>query len=87
MADAALAALGVYAHADLDLGTVTAVENPGNGDGMITAGEGARLTVQLNNSFGQNSDRHLGDSDHLYHRSHHHPAGRFRLSRSFPGTE
>jgi hypothetical protein len=44
--------LCISAPAILQLGTVTAQENPGNGDGYIEAGEGAKLTVQLKNIGG-----------------------------------
>ena len=50
MAFEALNSLGVSPMANLDLGTITAVENPGDGDGILEAGEGGSLTVQLTNS-------------------------------------
>jgi hypothetical protein len=47
---AALQALGVPGFANLELGAVTASENPGDGNGQIDAGEGARLAIQLKNT-------------------------------------
>ncbi len=52
MADAAIASLGIPAFANPDLGAITAAENPGNGDGYISAGEGAKLTIPLQNKLG-----------------------------------
>jgi hypothetical protein len=52
MADAAIASLGTPAYANPDLGAITASENPGNGDGYISAGEGAKLIIPLQNKFG-----------------------------------
>jgi hypothetical protein len=43
-------ALGIAAAANVDLGTVTAQENPGNGDGFFQPGEGVKLTIQLTNN-------------------------------------
>jgi hypothetical protein len=54
MAWEALHALGVTANANPELGTIAATENPGNGNGIIEAGEGARLVIALNNSSGVN---------------------------------
>lgn len=50
MAFEALNSLGAAPSANVDLGTVTAQENPGNGDGLIQPGEGAKLTIQLTNN-------------------------------------
>ncbi len=50
MAFEALNFLGVAGQTNLELGTVTAMENPGDANGNIEAGEGAKLTVQLKNS-------------------------------------
>jgi len=52
MAWEALNALGVTGYANPELGTITASENPGNGNGVIEAGEGASLVIQLGNSSG-----------------------------------
>ncbi|HWF06398.1 MAG TPA: hypothetical protein VHA06_22100, partial [Candidatus Angelobacter sp.] len=49
MAFEAIDSLGVAGTADPLVGTVTAVENPGNGNGVIEAGEGGKVTVQLKN--------------------------------------
>ena len=50
MAFEALNFLGVTGMANLELGTVTAMENPGDADGNIDAGEGAKLIVELKNT-------------------------------------
>lgn len=52
LADAAVASIGPPAQANLDVGTVTATESQGNGDGIISPGESGQVTVQLNNLFG-----------------------------------
>ncbi len=49
MAFEAIESLGVTGTASPIIGTVTAAENPGNGNGVIEAGEGGALTVQLKN--------------------------------------
>jgi uncharacterized repeat protein (TIGR01451 family) len=43
---------GAVGNANPELGTITASQNPGNGDGIIKAGEGAKLVIQLNNNSG-----------------------------------
>lgn len=52
MALPAIASLGVAGGANLELATITASENPGNGNGIIEAGEGALLQIQLKNAIG-----------------------------------
>lgn len=52
MAPAALNSLGVPGTANLEFGTVTASENPGNGDGVLEPGEGGALSIQLKNVNG-----------------------------------
>src|SRR4029077_20280627 len=52
MAWEALHSLGVPAFANPELSSVTASENPGNGNGVIEAGEGARLVLPLKNTSG-----------------------------------
>jgi hypothetical protein len=52
MALAALNSLGITGFADVELGTITATENPGNGNGVIEAGEGGLITIQLKNTNG-----------------------------------
>jgi hypothetical protein len=52
MALAALNSLGISPGADPEISSVTASENPGNGNGIIEAGEGASLVIQLTNQFG-----------------------------------
>jgi hypothetical protein len=52
MALPAVESLGVSGAANLELAAVTAAENPGNGNGIIEAGEGALLNVQLQNLTG-----------------------------------
>jgi Subtilase family len=54
MAYNVLQAAGIAGTANIEFGSVTADEDPGNGDGDITAGEGARLNIQLAN-LGVNS--------------------------------
>lgn len=49
MAFDAVQSLGIGPQANVQLGTVTATESPGNGNGRIDAGEGAALSVQLTN--------------------------------------
>ena len=49
MAFEAINSLGVTGTANPILGTITAAENPGNGNGVIEAGEGGRLAIQLKN--------------------------------------
>jgi hypothetical protein len=49
MAFEAIDSLGVAGTANPLVGTVTAVENPGNGNGVIEAGEGGAVSVQLKN--------------------------------------
>ncbi len=49
MAFEAVDSLGLVGTANPIVGTVTAAENPGNGNGVIEAGEGGRLTIQLKN--------------------------------------
>jgi hypothetical protein len=50
MAYNALLAAGIPGTAYLELATVTATENPGDGNGILDAGDGARLDIQLRNS-------------------------------------
>jgi Subtilase family/Abnormal spindle-like microcephaly-assoc'd, ASPM-SPD-2-Hydin len=52
MALAAVKSLGVTGFANPELATITASENPGNGNGIIEAGEGALLQIQLKNKTG-----------------------------------
>lgn len=52
MAWEAVHSLGVPGFANPQLGTITATENPGNGNGVIEAGEGAKLMIQLKNTSG-----------------------------------
>ncbi len=52
MAPALLNSLGVPGFADLEFGTITASENPGNGDGVLAPGEGGLLSIQLKNING-----------------------------------
>ncbi|MFI5098049.1 MAG: S8 family serine peptidase [Candidatus Acidiferrales bacterium] len=55
MAWEAINSLGATGFADPELGTITATENPGNGNGIIEAGEGALLVIALNNTSGVNA--------------------------------
>jgi hypothetical protein len=50
MAFEAVSSLGVTGTANPIIGSVTAAENPGNGNGVIEAGEGGVVTVQLKNA-------------------------------------
>ncbi len=52
MAWEAINSLGVTGLANPALGVITASENPGNGNGVIEAGEGASLVIALNNIGG-----------------------------------
>jgi Subtilase family len=52
MAWEAIDSLGVPAYANPELSSVTANENPGNGNGAIEAGEGALLILPLTNKSG-----------------------------------
>ena len=52
MALPAVKSTGAVGGANLELGSITATENPGNGNGVLEAGEGALLTVQLMNATG-----------------------------------
>jgi hypothetical protein len=52
MAWEALSFLGTTGAANPQLGTVTSAENPGNGNGVIEAGEGGVLSIQLKNTSG-----------------------------------
>jgi hypothetical protein len=52
MAAPAIASLGVSGGANPELGIISANENPGNGNGVIEAGEGALLQIQLTNAIG-----------------------------------
>ncbi len=52
MAFEAITSLGVPGVANPELGTITATENPGNGNGFIEAGEGGKLVIQLKNTNG-----------------------------------
>ncbi len=47
---AAMQALGLPGTAFLEFGAITATENPGDGNGLINAGDGASLAVQLKNT-------------------------------------
>jgi hypothetical protein len=52
MAFEAISSLGIAGYANPALDTITATENPGNGNGVIEAGEGAKLVIALNNKSG-----------------------------------
>jgi hypothetical protein len=52
MAWEAINSLGVTGYANPQLGSITASENPGDGNGIIEAGEGARLVLPLTNTSG-----------------------------------
>ena len=49
---AAVNSLGIPPLANPEIDTVTATENPGNGDGYIEAGEGAKIVITLKNTTG-----------------------------------
>ena len=46
----ALQGLGISGTAFLEFGAITANEDPGDGNGLVDAGEGASLTIQLRNA-------------------------------------
>jgi hypothetical protein len=50
MAFEALNFLGVAGQANLELGTVTTMENPGDADAVLEPGEGGKVTIQLKNT-------------------------------------
>ncbi len=52
MAFEALSSLGVTGAANPELGTIVATDHPGNGNGMLEAGEGGIVTVELKNTGG-----------------------------------
>ena len=52
MAFEALIALGVSGSANPELGTVIASDHPGNGNGLLEAGEGGIVTIELKNTGG-----------------------------------
>ncbi len=52
MAWEALNFLGTTGFANPQLGTIAASENPGNGNGVIEAGEGGQVVIQLSNTSG-----------------------------------
>jgi hypothetical protein len=52
MAFEALSSLGVTGSANPELGTLVASDHPGNGNGMLEAGEGGIVTVELKNTGG-----------------------------------
>ncbi len=52
MAFEALSSLGVAGSANPELGKIFASDHPGNGNGLLEAGEGGILTVQLRNTGG-----------------------------------
>jgi hypothetical protein len=52
MAFNAVNSLGLPQFANPELGTITATENPGNGNGVIEGGEGGKLVIQLKNFSG-----------------------------------
>jgi uncharacterized repeat protein (TIGR01451 family) len=52
MAYPALNSLGITPGANPEILSVTANENPGNGNGIIDPGEGASIAIQLKNPFG-----------------------------------
>ena len=55
MAFAAVNSLGLTPGANPELASITASENPGNGNGVIEPGEGASLVIQLKNPTGVQS--------------------------------
>ena len=52
MAFEALSSLGLSGSANPELGAIVASDHPGNGNGMLEAGEGGVVTVQLKNTSG-----------------------------------
>src|SRR5262249_25459347 len=52
MAFDAVKSLDVSGSANPELGNITASDHPGNGDGLLEAGEGGIVTVQLKNTSG-----------------------------------
>jgi uncharacterized repeat protein (TIGR01451 family) len=52
MAFAALNSLGLNSFADPEIASVAASENPGNGNGLLEAGEGGIISIQLKNTSG-----------------------------------
>jgi uncharacterized repeat protein (TIGR01451 family) len=52
MAYEAIKSLGVPGVANPELGTITATDNPGNGNGLPEAGEGVVITIHLQNTSG-----------------------------------
>jgi hypothetical protein len=52
MAFEALSSLGVTGSANPEVGTIAASDHPGNGNGMLEAGEGGIVTVELKNTGG-----------------------------------
>jgi uncharacterized repeat protein (TIGR01451 family) len=52
MAYQAVASLGIPGQANPEIASVVASQNPGNGDGNIKPGEGAKLVIQLQNTSG-----------------------------------
>ncbi len=55
MALSAIQSLGVAGTANPELATITANENPGNGNGIIERGEGASVSIQIKNTGGINA--------------------------------
>ena len=52
MAFEALSSLGIPGTANPELGIITVTQNPGNGDGILKAGEGGKAVIQLKNTAG-----------------------------------
>jgi len=52
MAFEALSSLGVTGSANPELGTIVASDHPGNGNGMLEAGEGGIVSIELKNTSG-----------------------------------
>ncbi len=52
MAYQAISSLGIPGQANPEIASVVASQNPGNGDGIIKAGEGAKVVIQLQNLSG-----------------------------------